>query len=195
MDELKHRLSHMSSDALFQAAHEKPHHQAMLDNQTLARRIHEAIEGSQYSQAAIAAAFGITEQAVSGWIRTGKFDKRKAPRLAELTGRPVEFFLQESYPAAQPHGSSQLARPDPATLRDAMRLLLFVSKMQATPIDFSEDADALLAAYDLVSMKPSDFELEDASKRMVEFLQSRRNKERSDGGGATGSGGRASRNG
>jgi len=146
----------------------------MLDNSTLAKRIQEAIEGSAYSQAGIALAFGITEQAVSGWIRTGKFDKRKAPRLAQLTGRPVEFFLDERYPESASHGPSQLGRPDPETLRLAMRLLSFVSRIQGARFDISdENADILLMAYDLVSHKPSDFDLEDASVRMSEWLRAR----------------------
>lgn len=150
----------------------------MLDNKTLASRIQEAIEGSPHSQAAIAAAFGITEQAVSGWIRTGKFDKRKAPKLAKLTGRPVEFFLQESYPASTTndpsHGSSQLGRPDPETLASAMEFLELVSQRQIVPIDFSTDAEALLHAYDLIAQDPAGFDREQAIGQMVEWLRARR---------------------
>lgn len=162
----------------------------MLDNTTLARRIREAIEESAYSQEGIAEAFGVTVQAVSGWVRTGKFDKRKAPLLARLTGRPVEYFLQETYSVSSANEPSQPARPDLATLRRAMRLLSFVSQMQAAPVDFSEDADALLAAYDLVSRKPSDFDLEDASKRMSQWLRARGHDGRVDGRNALGASGK-----
>lgn len=160
----------------------------MLENTVLARRIQEAIEGSVHSQASIAAAFGITEQAVSGWIRTGKFDKRKAPKLAALTNRPVEFFLEEVYPDSPSHPASQLGRPDPATLRRAMRLLSFVSRIQGVQLHISdENADALLMAYDLVSLRPSDFDLEDASTRMSEWLQARGDNGHLDGRNVVGS--------
>lgn len=166
----------------------------MLENSVLARRIQEAIEGSAHSQASIAAAFGVTEQAVSSWIRTGKFDKRKAPKLAQLTGRPVEFFLQEQYPESASHPPSQPGRPDPATLRSAMRLLSFVSRMQGVQLGISdENADALLMAYDLVSLKPSDYDLEDASMRMGEWLRARGRDGDLDRRDAVGAGGKGSR--
>lgn len=98
-----------------------------------------------------------------------------------LTGRgPIKTTASQSQ---QP---SQLGRPDLETLRLAMRLLSYVSQQEPAPVDFSEDADALLAAYDLVSLKPSDLDLEDASQRMLEFLDSRRSDERVDGRNAVG---------
>jgi phage repressor protein C with HTH and peptisase S24 domain len=66
--------------------------QAMLDNSAMAAAIRSAIEESDLTQKGIADAFGVTEQAVSGWLRTGKVDKRKLPRLAQLTGKPLSHF-------------------------------------------------------------------------------------------------------
>jgi transcriptional regulator with XRE-family HTH domain len=68
----------------------------MLDNAVMKERIRTAIEASDHSQASIAAAFGVTEQAVSGWIRTGKIDKRKLPKLAKLTGRSLNYFMPDA---------------------------------------------------------------------------------------------------
>lgn len=68
-------------------------HQAMLDNKTMAKVVREAIEHSGHTQESIATSFGVTEQAVSGWVRTGKIDKRKLPRLAQLTGVPLDTFM------------------------------------------------------------------------------------------------------
>jgi phage repressor protein C with HTH and peptisase S24 domain len=68
-------------------------YKAMLDNETMAKRVREAIERSGHTQESIATAFGVTEQAVSGWVRTGKIDKRKLPRLAELTGVALGTFM------------------------------------------------------------------------------------------------------
>ncbi|WP_239530058.1 LexA family transcriptional regulator [Stenotrophomonas maltophilia] len=64
----------------------------MLDNSAMAAAIRSAIEESTLTQKGIADAFGVTEQAVSGWLRTGKVDKRKLPRLAQLTGKPLSHF-------------------------------------------------------------------------------------------------------
>jgi phage repressor protein C with HTH and peptisase S24 domain len=66
--------------------------QAMLDNSAMAAAIRSAIEQSSLTQKGIADAFGVTEQAVSGWLRTGKVDKRKIPKLAQLTGKPLSHF-------------------------------------------------------------------------------------------------------
>ncbi|WP_329754612.1 helix-turn-helix transcriptional regulator [Stenotrophomonas maltophilia] len=64
----------------------------MLDNSAMAAAIRSAIEESDLTQKGIADAFGVTEQAVSGWLRTGKVDKRKLPKLAQLTGKPLSHF-------------------------------------------------------------------------------------------------------
>lgn len=64
----------------------------MLDNHEMATAIRQAIDSSGKTQKEIADAFGVTEQAVSGWLRTGKVDKRKLPALAALTGRPLSHF-------------------------------------------------------------------------------------------------------
>ncbi|MCF7751640.1 helix-turn-helix domain-containing protein, partial [Bacillus subtilis subsp. subtilis] len=64
----------------------------MLDNQSMAAAIRSAITSANLTQKEVADAFGITEQAVSGWLRTGKVDKRKLPALAELTRVPLSHF-------------------------------------------------------------------------------------------------------
>lgn len=58
----------------------------------MAEAIRVAIEESGRTQKDIAVAFGITEQAVSGWLRTGKVNKARLPQLAELTGKPLSHF-------------------------------------------------------------------------------------------------------
>ena len=64
----------------------------MLDNKEMAAAIRQAIDASGKTQKEIADAFSVTEQAVSGWLRTGKVDKRKLPALAALTGKPLSHF-------------------------------------------------------------------------------------------------------
>lgn len=73
----------------------------MLDNAAMAERVRSAIESSGHTQDAIAQDFGVSVQAVSGWVRTGKIDKRKLPRLAQLTGKPLAYFIPDA-PAGAP---------------------------------------------------------------------------------------------
>jgi phage repressor protein C with HTH and peptisase S24 domain len=67
--------------------------QAMLANQTLAERIRTAIADSGRTKAEIAGECGVTPQALTGWEKTGKVTKNNLARLAELTGKPLEYFL------------------------------------------------------------------------------------------------------
>lgn len=54
--------------------------------------IKAAIRDAGLTARAVADAFEISEQAVSSWLRTGKIDKRKVPKLAQLTGKPMSYF-------------------------------------------------------------------------------------------------------
>lgn len=84
----------------------------MLDNLAMAAAIRSAIEDSKLTQKGIADAFGVTEQAVSGWLRTGKVDKRKLPKLAQLTGKPLSHFGMGGFdePISVPATSSEYVR-------------------------------------------------------------------------------------
>ncbi|WP_258010421.1 LexA family transcriptional regulator [Stenotrophomonas maltophilia] len=84
----------------------------MLDNSDMAAAIRSAIEESKLTQKGIADAFGVTEQAVSGWLRTGKVDKRKLPRLAQLTGKPLSHFGMGGFdqPVSAPATQSDYVR-------------------------------------------------------------------------------------
>ena len=64
----------------------------MLDNEAMAAAIRTAIRESDLTQRQVADAFGISEQAVSGWLRTGRVDKRRLPQLAQMTGKPMSFL-------------------------------------------------------------------------------------------------------
>jgi len=61
----------------------------------------------------IAKACGASKQAVQGWIKTGRIDKKHLPKLAELTKLPLEWWLDSSQPIASPapeHATHALAR-------------------------------------------------------------------------------------
>lgn len=61
------------------------------DVEERAERIKPALQG--VNQASLAAACGVTPQAVNGWKKTGRIDKRHLQTIARFTGRPVEYFL------------------------------------------------------------------------------------------------------
>ncbi|WP_238155936.1 MULTISPECIES: LexA family transcriptional regulator [Xanthomonas] len=68
----------------------------MLDNNSMAAAIRSAIDRSGHTQKHIAEALRVSEQAVSGWLRTGKVDKRRLPQLAALTGTSLAHFGMSS---------------------------------------------------------------------------------------------------
>lgn len=118
----------------------------MLDNAEMSRRIKAAIEGSAHNQATIAAEFGITEQAVSGWIKTGKVDKRKLPKLAALTGVHLQYFMpSDSTVPAEP--ASHLQTLDLETLRSAIVSVKEAVKALDLEMDVYDVAPIIAFAY------------------------------------------------
>lgn len=59
----------------------------------MAAKLAEAIKDPPIEQTVIAEACGVTKQAVSGWLKTGRFDKKHLPTLARVTGRPLTWWL------------------------------------------------------------------------------------------------------
>lgn len=71
-------------------------HQAMLDNESMREAIRTAIERSGHTKAYIAERVGVTEQAITGWLKTGRIDKRRLPKLAQVTGTPLQVFMPDA---------------------------------------------------------------------------------------------------
>lgn len=72
-------------------------HQAMLtDAADLAKKFAEAVDAAKLTPSVIAKACGVTPQAVTGWRETGRIHKKHLGKLAELTGRPLEWWLGSS---------------------------------------------------------------------------------------------------
>lgn len=59
----------------------------------MAAKLAEATADPKIKQSDIANACGVTKQAVQGWLKTGRFDKKHLPKLAQLTGRPLAWWL------------------------------------------------------------------------------------------------------
>jgi transcriptional regulator with XRE-family HTH domain len=75
----------------------------MLDAQELRRRLVLAMDQAtpKVTSAAMATECRVTPQAVNGWRSTGRIAKKHLPKIAKLTGRPLEYFLEEE-PAPAP---------------------------------------------------------------------------------------------
>jgi len=65
--------------------------------QVLAKRIHEAREEAQLSQASLAKSIGVSDKAISSYEKgrsTPPFEKLQ--KIAEITSRPLTFFTDEA---------------------------------------------------------------------------------------------------
>lgn len=65
----------------------------MLTTKELGRRVKTAIQKAGVSQAKLAEECGVTPQAVSGWLRTGRIAKRHLTVIATLTKQDLDYFL------------------------------------------------------------------------------------------------------
>ncbi|ALN79478.1 hypothetical protein [Lysobacter antibioticus] len=136
-------------------------------------------------QADFVRAHNLNQGEISLLLKNKSFGEKRAAALEKAAGMPAGYLSSEA--DDESHESSQLGRPDPATLRRAMRLLSFVSHIQGVQFVISdENTDMLLMAYDVVSLSPSDFDLEDASTRMSEWLRARGQNEQMVGREAVG---------
>lgn len=81
----------------------------MLDSKEIGRRIKKAMDEAEppVTGATLAAACGVSPQAVSGWRRTGRVHKAHLTTLARITGKPVEYFVAESVPNGTKNANSQ----------------------------------------------------------------------------------------
>jgi hypothetical protein len=70
--------------------------QLMLDAKELAKRITSAMDGHNppIRQIDLAAQCDVSPQAVHSWRTTGRVAKRHLQTIAEITGQPIEFFLE-----------------------------------------------------------------------------------------------------
>ncbi len=64
--------------------------------QAMAAKLDEAIKASGVKSIDIAEACGVSKQAVQGWKKTGRIDKKHLPKLAKVTRLPLEWWLGEA---------------------------------------------------------------------------------------------------
>lgn len=138
----------------------------MLEKATLAARIAKAIEDSAYSQEGIAREIGVTEQAVSGWVRTGKIGKDKLPRLAKLTGKPLSYFLVDGHSAAA-DAASQVQRPDPEILVEALDFLERAYANSEKEFDIRREAALFADVYAWIADDPMPM----SARNLIDFAE------------------------
>lgn len=61
----------------------------------MASKLAQALDESGMKQADIAVGLGVSRQAVQGWLKTGRIDKKHLPRLAQVTGKDLGWWLSE----------------------------------------------------------------------------------------------------
>ncbi len=59
----------------------------------MAAKLAEAMKNPLIKPAELARACDMSIQAVQGWLKTGRIDKKHLPALAAATGRPLEWWL------------------------------------------------------------------------------------------------------
>lgn len=60
----------------------------------MAERLATAMREAKVSNTALSQACDVSVQAVGNWKKTGRIDKRHLPKIAELTSKPIRYFLQ-----------------------------------------------------------------------------------------------------
>ncbi len=71
--------------------------QPMLDAKELAKRLRAAMDNHnpRILSVELASRCGVTPQAVNGWRNTGRIAKGHLFTICQVTGQPLEFFLEE----------------------------------------------------------------------------------------------------
>lgn len=85
--------------------------QAMLSTAaTVADKLRLALREAGVTQTQVAQYCGVTKQAVQGWIKTGRIDKQRLPKLAEITGRPLSWWLDGKEAESTAHLTMESAK-------------------------------------------------------------------------------------
>ena len=101
--------------------------QAMIEktkNAELARRIATAIAESGMSAKSIAAAVGVTPQAVTGWKNTGSIAKDTLVRFAQAVGKQPLYFIDVNEPTTSLPPAPKQAALTAMTDLEKMTLLM-----------------------------------------------------------------------
>ena len=139
----------------------------MLSTATLmASKLAEALTNPKISQAEVAEKCGVTKQAVQGWLKTGRFDKKHLAKLSKLTNRPLSWWLDgdsgESNEAA-PSSDQNLRYQtifDPQSVINDLRLMALQSALVSEDWLLLHSIAKRLAVNSQRSIDPQDLPLE-----------------------------------
>jgi transcriptional regulator with XRE-family HTH domain len=69
----------------------------MLDSKELAKRLRAAMDNHRppILSVELAERCGVSRQAVNGWRKNGRYHKKHLQKIAEMTGQPLEFFVED----------------------------------------------------------------------------------------------------
>jgi phage repressor protein C with HTH and peptisase S24 domain len=73
-----------------------------LTNEELAARVRATLDSLPISRAQFAEKVGVSAQAITGWQTTGRISRQKLRALADISGRPLEFFLLRDWEKPAP---------------------------------------------------------------------------------------------
>src|SRR5690606_36683040 len=105
--QLKHCFSRESSTGCFRIGARPPSIKDMLDadpptkregDPVMADRLRWVISKMSMTKAEIAETLGVSQQAITGWEKTGRISKRNLVGLAELSGHPLQYLMHGTGP-------------------------------------------------------------------------------------------------
>ena len=124
MAPVKHSFNVPSKHWLLARTAAAGQHKAMLTQQeqerlALAKRLRTAI--GDHSKKAVAEACGVTEQALTGWLKTGRIHKKHLPTLSRLAGVDLSWLMTGvGIPRPEPPDQSIAEPPPPSYLQAAL---------------------------------------------------------------------------
>jgi transcriptional regulator with XRE-family HTH domain len=103
----------------------------MLDSKELAKRLRAAMDNHKppILSVELAERCGVSRQAVNGWRKNGRYHKKHLQTIAEMTGQPLEFFVEDE------RASSKTTRVAWQRIGASLALLLALLLPPHSPVD------------------------------------------------------------
>jgi len=155
---IKHCLPNIKHCFVVESNDVIPRMKSSSDTASVALRIAQAIDQSGKTSAEIAAACGVTPQAVNGWKKTGRIGKGQLPVLAELTGKSVEWLIGGVERAVAAGGGSVTFSARPITVYNNLDELPVESTVLVKRIDVELSAGKGRQSWHIEEREPLPFQ-------------------------------------
>lgn len=169
---VKHSFNKKVKHELLARRAETSDHKAMLNDENkeaermaMAARLGEAIKAAP-SKTAVANACEVSDQAVTGWLKTGRIHKKNLPIIARETGYSLQWLMDGTGPKMAEQAAERL--DDRETVQHALEIVL-----SAHPPEIRNQVKALLEySKDLTSSQVGELvhRAEDAKLRNEEVI-------------------------